>query len=130
MSSAQQETSKGIISQEQGSSARDIQIPQASGSNPSPEGIGKFSGQPIGEAPAQLPDSSNITHLWFLMLALQYYLSKKPQLVWRREAIVMIAKKTLNRSCIYPFRELSRHARRTVPEVLELLEEFLQGIPH
>jgi len=69
MSSTQQETPWSIISPEQGSSAQDIQIPQASGSNPTPGGIGQFSGQPIGKAPAQLPASSNTTCLWFSMLA-------------------------------------------------------------
>jgi len=70
MSSTQQETPKSIVSHEQSSSAQDIQIPQASGSNPTPGEIGQFSGQPISEAPAQLPNSSNTTHLWFSTLAL------------------------------------------------------------
>ena len=130
MSSTQQETPEGIISQEQHSPAPEIQNPQASGSNLTPGDIGHFLGQPISKAPAQLPDSSNVTHLWFSTLALQSSLSEKPQVAWRREAIVMIARETLNRHYIYPFRELSRQARRMAPEVLETLEEFLQGIPH
>jgi len=130
MSSTQQETPEGIISQEQHSPAPEIQNPQASGSNLTPGDIGHFLGQPISKAPARLPDSSNVTRLWFSTLALQSSLSEKPQVAWRREAIVMIARETLNRHYIYPFRELSRQARRMAPEVLETLEEFLQGIPH
>ena len=81
MSSTQQETLKSIVSQEQGSSAHDMQIPQTPGSNPTSEGIGQFSGQPISEAPTQLPDSSTVTCLLFSMLALQSSLLEKLLLV-------------------------------------------------
>ena len=131
MSSTQQHTTGGDAPQEQSSFGPHVgSSGQHSGGIHPSEEIGHFSGKPIGEGPKQLPDDINDTRLWFPTLALRSSLSEKPQAAWRREAIIMIARETLNRSYIYPFREIPKHSRRIAIEVLETLDEMIQGIPY